>query len=197
MRLVTHRATSGCFSCRSISKQNIELHNRHNRLVQEREYLLTLHSQFIVNLVSTFKDITTIYILEEFCPGGTVYNLLKRQRDHQLEENAIGNILGCVIHGLRVCHDHSILVRALAPENLFIDKKGLVKLSNFEFSKKILPGAFTMTVCGSNEYMSPEQMYGHGQTLASDYWGLGCLMYELFIGRTPFSDSSHNMSKVR
>ena len=54
-----------------------------------------------------------------------------------------------------------------------------------------------MTVCGSNEYMSPEQMYGHGQTLASDYWGLGCLMYELFIGRTPFSDSSHNMSKVR
>ena len=38
--------------------------------------------------------------------------------------------------------------------------------------------------------MSPEQMYGNGQTLACDLWGLGCLIYELLVGKTPFAADS-------
>jgi len=132
--------------------------------------------------------------MEVFCSGGTVLKLLKQHR--MLEPEAAGNVLGCVVHGLKVCHNHNILVRALAPENLFIDSTGIVKLANFEFGKKIMPGEFTMTVCGSKEYMSPEQMYGHGQTLASDFWGLGCLMYELMCGTTPFADPSEDIHQV-
>ena len=151
--------------------------------------MLTLSSQFCTKLISSFKDLRTIYLLEEFCPGGTVLVMLQRQQGPPtLKPTCAGNVLGCVILGLRCCHDHNILVRALAPENLFIDANGLIKLGVFEYSKRIMPGEFTMTVCGSQEFMPPEQMYGHGQTLASDFWSVGCLMYELLTGVTPFSD---------
>ena len=63
LRLVCHRATNGYFACRSISKKYIEGHKRHTRLVQERDFLLTLHSPFIVQLISTFKDVRTIYMV--------------------------------------------------------------------------------------------------------------------------------------
>jgi len=75
-----------------------------------------------------------------------------------LQPTDAGNVLGCVVLGLRCCHDHNILVRALGPENLFIGINGKIKLANFEFSKKIMQGEFTMTVCGSHEFMPPEQM---------------------------------------
>ena len=159
VRLVRHRATSGYFACRVIGIQFIERHKRHRRLVEERENLLTIHSQFCVKIISSFKDLRTIYILEEFCPGGTVLGLLNRQLGAStLQPTDAGNVLGCVVLGLRCCHDHNILVRALGPENLFIGINGKIKLANFEFSKKIMQGEFTMTVCGSHEFMPPEQM---------------------------------------
>ena len=109
-------------------------------------------------LISTFKDLTKIYILEEFCPGGTVLHMLNSPlsgHSNTLIPQDAAKIVGCVIHGLKCCHDHNILVRALAPENLLIGPKGIVKLSNFEFSKEILMGAFTMTVCGCHGTLNP------------------------------------------
>ena len=54
-------------------------------------------------------------------------------------------------HGQRcdLCSD-------LKPENLLIDNKGYLKITDFGFAKKLPPGSKTYTLCGTPEYLAPE-----------------------------------------
>jgi serine/threonine protein kinase/CRP-like cAMP-binding protein len=44
----------------------------------------------------------------------------------------------------------------------------------------------SFTMCGTTEYLCPEAVTGRGHDKSIDLWALGCLVYELFVGRTPF-----------
>ena len=155
LQLVCHQSTGGYFACKKISIRLMEEKTKHTRLVEERQILLTIQSMFCIKLVTTFTDLRNIYMLEEFCPGGTLAGVLERpgytSSTGALTSTECGYAIGCVVLGLKCCHTHSILLRGLSPENLFIDANGIIKLGNFEFSKQLSVGQFTMTVCGTFE----------------------------------------------
>ena len=67
---------------------------------------------------------------------------------------------------------------SLKPENILIDSRGFIKLTDFGLSKNnILGEKDTFSVCGTPEYLPPEVIKKEGHGKAVDYWCLGSLLY--------------------
>lgn len=74
---------------------------------------------------------------------------------------------------------------ALQPENLLLDARGRVKLSDFGWAVHATPPHHEKqnTMCGTPEYVAPEMLLKEPEyTKAVDTWSLGVLNYELLTG---------------
>ncbi len=71
-----------------------------------------------------------------------------------------------------------------------LDEAGHIRLTDFGLAKGGITGSGaqggTKTFCGTPEYLAPEIVMSKGYDKGVDYWALGCLIYELYLARTPF-----------
>ncbi|CAN0438904.1 unnamed protein product [Laminaria digitata] len=63
---------------------------------------------------------------------------------------------------------------------------GFAKRIPFKKDNTVQTKSFTL--CGTPDYLAPELVLSRGHDKAVDYWALGCFLYELLCGRTPFTD---------
>jgi len=70
---------------------------------------------------------------------------------------------------------------------MLLDKEGNLKLTDFGLSKKITKESNrASTICGTPEYLAPEILMGKGYDKNVDWWSLGCVIYEMLNGISPF-----------
>ncbi len=80
----------------------------------------------------------------------------------------------------------------MKPENILMDAKGYVSLTDYGMSKFVMSKETTNSFCGTKEYLSPEMIIGSGHNSGNDWWGLGILIYELVFGVPPFYHTNQN-----
>lgn len=76
---------------------------------------------------------------------------------------------------------------------------GRAKLCDFGFARTLGNETMVLTsVKGTPLYMAPEVMEGKPYDQAVDLWSVGCILYELCVGATPFAttDLTKLISKV-
>ncbi len=138
------------------------------------------------------------FIAMELLEGEPLSKYLERQTALPPQEAV--TTIAQVGRSLAEAHRKGIVHRDLKPENVFLSsaEKGLVKVLDFGIAKLIeKPGEdvgqkLTRVgfVCGTPEYMSPEQARGDELTGQSDLYALAVVLYQLLAGKVPFSESS-------
>jgi len=153
---------------------------------------------FITQCYGFFQDPLSLYLVLELCVMD-LFELLQLHADQQgrLTQQCTRFYIASVALALRHMHSAGYVYRDLKPENVLIDSKGNVKLADLGAAKRV-DKARTFTALGTEEYIPPEQVRGRGRTIASDWWALGVLLFELLMGRPPFEGdtSTETLAKV-
>ncbi|KIV90760.1 hypothetical protein, variant [Exophiala mesophila] len=178
----------------------------------ERDVLAAVAGHpFITNLITSFSDETSLYMLLDYTPGGEIFSYLRRAR--RFPFSTVQFYAAEITLILAYLHEvQFVAYRDLKPENILLDVDGHLKLVDFGFAKYLPPAqdppsAFsklgdeqmepqasgagvTYTLCGTPEYLAPEVIRNTGHGTAVDWWALGILVYEMLIGQPPFWDQN-------
>ena len=130
------------------------------------------------------QDERYLYIVLEYVPGGELFTYLRTVKNFKSADARFYSAQVTLM--FEYLHSKNIIYRDLKPENLLIDIKGNLKLTDFGFAKKI--ESRTYTLCGTPEYLAPEILLQKGHGKPVDWWCLGILTYEMIVGIDPFSD---------
>jgi len=98
-----------------------------------------------------------------------------------------------VSKALEHAHNAGIVHRDLKPANLLMTKQGVIKLTDFGIARDSQATQLTQAgkTVGTLAYMAPEQITGKSPiTRRTDLYALGCLMFQMMTGRTPFESAT-------
>jgi TolB-like protein len=152
--------------------------------------------------------ICTVYQIDEF--EGRPFIAMEMLRGETLKQRLAGGRLTPIevidfaiqiTDALDAAHEKGIVHRDVKPANIFINKRGVVKLLDFGLAKQSSSvvdfdsessSGFTAAgrVFGTANYMSPERLLGHAIDHRSDLFSLGSVIYEMAAGSQAFGGAT-------
>jgi serine/threonine protein kinase len=156
------------------------------RFEQEAQILARLQHPNIVTVFDTGVDGGERFIVMELVEGPTLRELLDREGRLALERAA--EIASGLASALGFAHEHDVVHRDVKPSNVLLPPDGGVKLADMGIARLLSPEALTATLSlrGTVRYISPEQVRGDRVDNRADLYSLGCVLFEMLTGRTPF-----------
>ncbi|MFQ6037376.1 MAG: protein kinase [Candidatus Aminicenantales bacterium] len=162
-------------------KQSMELF----KLLKEPRLQAALNHPNIVRMITAEKKNKVFFMVMEYVKGTTMEKILEKEKvlDFDQASEYIIQIADAVNHA----HSNKIVHRDLRPSNIIISDEGKVKITDFGTSVWLNNVPYASTRIGSPPYMAPEQFMGKA-TFRSDIYSIGCIFYEMLIGRPPIFD---------
>ncbi|EXB58472.1 3-phosphoinositide-dependent protein kinase 1 [Morus notabilis] len=143
----------------------------------------------------------------ESCEGGELFDQITRKG--RLSEDEARFYAAEVVDALEYIHGMGLIHRDIKPENLLLTSDGHIKIADFGSVKPmqdsqitVLPNAASdcslmrclddkaCTFVGTAAYVPPEVLNSSPATFGNDLWALGCTLYQMLSGTSPFKDAS-------
>lgn len=161
------------------------------RFDREMEILKKLKDPNIVRYYGGSSTGTQRYYAMELVTGGSLDRVLRKEGKLPWEKVVEYGIQ--IAKALEHAHREGVIHRDLKPGNLLLTDKGVLKLSDFGIARDTQATALTAAgkTVGTMAYMAPEQITGKKPVNArTDLYALGCVLFELLTGRTPFASET-------
>ncbi|KAL9185116.1 hypothetical protein ACHAXT_002893 [Thalassiosira profunda] len=172
--LCQRKVSDTVYALKVMDKKSIIEKKMVKGVLREKNVMSSVEHPFLSDLVSTFQDGQSVYMLMSYVQGGELFGLIYNvSKKGYLSNDAAAFYGACLLEAISHLHSRSICHR-----------DGYVTVCDFGFAKVVLDK--TYTTCGSPEYMAPEILLGKGHSLSVDHWALGVLIYEMLVGQTPF-----------
>lgn len=172
------------------------------RFQREMQAVAPLDHPHIVRAYDAGEANGQLYLAMELVNGCDLGRLVKRRGPLAVADAC--ELVRQAALGLQHAHGHGLVHRDLKPSNLMLTPEGTVKLLDLGLARlrpeDVAVEGLTDThqeLLGTADFMAPEQgLDPRGADARSDLYSLGCTLYFLLAGRSPFAEHATRTRKV-
>jgi serine/threonine protein kinase len=172
------------------------------RFKREAKSASLLNHPNSIQIIDSGQDADgTLYIAMELLQGRDLAQVIRDE--FPLALTRVVRILSQVLSALEEAHAQGVIHRDLKPSNIMLitrrDERDFVKVCDFGIAKATLDDGnddrtamltIQGLVCGTPEYMAPEQARGDELDARCDVYAMGVMLYELLTGSVPFTGNT-------
>jgi serine/threonine protein kinase len=155
-----------------------------------------IHHPHVCGVYELGEEHGTLYLVMEWCDGVSLRQVMDKL-EGRMDLAVACRIVANVAAGLHAAHELEdsdgtklrVVHRDVSPQNVLISKNGHVKVADFGVAKaqgQLHRPTETGEMKGKLAYMAPEQVTAKDIDHRADIFALGCVLYEVTVGRRPF-----------
>lgn len=182
------------YSLKIFEKSHLQHPDTYEKSVKEKDLHQRLKYPGILPLYCTFTDSDNIYFAFEHCPHGNLAQFMQRFSKFPFELARF--YAGELVFILETLRNEGVVHCDINFSNLMIGADFHLYISGFGNSALSSQTVKKKVVTESVEYMSPEALEGES-SVSADVWAVGCLIYQMLVGKTPFAASTNNATVDR
>ncbi|KAA0055805.1 serine/threonine-protein kinase tricorner [Cucumis melo var. makuwa] len=154
VRLCREKKTGNIYAMKKLRKSEMLSRGQVEHVRAERNLLAEVASHCIVKLYYSFQDAEYLYLIMEYLPGGDMMTLLIREET--LTETVARFYVAQSVLAIESIHKHNYVHRDIKPDNLLLDKRGHMKLSDFGLCKPL--DCTNLSAINENEVLDDENL---------------------------------------
>ncbi|EED87610.1 predicted protein, partial [Thalassiosira pseudonana CCMP1335] len=188
VRLVKHRTTQVSYAVKCLDLALIDSEEGLKQLKEEIYIMCQLDHPNIVRLEEVYESHSEIYLVQEVCKGGELFDRLDEQPDYHYTEAQCARLVKQMLSSVRYIHNKGIIHRDLKLENFLfseLDANSELKMIDFGLSKHFTFGEVHHEAVGTPYTVAPEVIRGSYDERC-DVWAIGVITYLLLSGEPPF-----------
>jgi tRNA A-37 threonylcarbamoyl transferase component Bud32 len=156
--------------------------------VKEARALAQLSHPNIVGVFDVGEVDGLPFIVMEHVAGSSLKQRIERSGALPLVDAV--RLTDGIASGLAFAHSRGIVHADLKPSNILLDQNDKPKICDFGIARAPAEDSESPQLFATALYVAPERVEGRPASVASDIYGLGLVVYEMLVGKPPFTSGN-------